>query len=326
MMPDSLIRKARSVSLRAPVPAGAGGVAFCETSAVLIAPPPLTRPRPRPRPRPGLAGGGGEDLLLRGLRVRELGHQPSLPHDQDPVADPQHLRQLRGDHQHAHPVARELDEQVMHFGLGGHVDAPGGLVHDQHRGLAAQPLGQHDLLLVAAGEHGHRVLEPAVLDREPGRPVGGQRALGRGPDEPAAPQPPQRGQRHVLLHRHVHDQPLLAPVLGHEPHPGGHRPGGRAAPEPLPAHRDRARVVPVDAEDRPGHLAAPGADQPGQRDDLAGPDGEGDVGEHALAGEPVHGEQRLARRDLLARRPFGQFPADHRPDQVARDQARRAPG
>jgi hypothetical protein len=142
---------------------------------------------------------------------------------------------------------------------------------------------------------------------------------------PPVPQPPQRGQRHVLLHRHVHDQPLLAPVLGHEPHPGGHRPGGRAAPEPLPAQRDRARVVPVDAEDRPRHLAAPGPDQPGQGDDLAGPDGEGDVGEHALAGEPVHGEQRLARCDLLARRPFGQLPADHGPDQVARDQALELP-
>ena len=32
---------------------------------------------------------------------------------------------------------------------------------------------------------------------------------------------------------------------------------------------DRARVVPVDAEDRPGDLAAPGPDQPGQADDLA---------------------------------------------------------
>ena len=39
MMPDSLIRNARSVSLRAPVPAGAGGRSLWETSVVLTVPP-----------------------------------------------------------------------------------------------------------------------------------------------------------------------------------------------------------------------------------------------------------------------------------------------
>src|ERR1700754_472832 len=112
---------------------------------------------------------------------------------------------------------------------------------------------------------------------------------------------------------------------GTNPTPAAIAPVGRAAPQALPAQRDRARVVPVNAEDRPRHLAAPRPDQPGQGDDLAGPDGEGDVGEHALTGEPVHGQQRLARCDLLARRPFGQLPADHGPDQVARDQARELP-
>src|SRR5262249_31301535 len=107
MMPDSLIRKARSVSLRAPVPA-AGGRAWGgvrSASPALCPPVPLGLPWRR-TPRRGLAGGGGEDLLLRGLGVRQLGHQPPFPHDQDPVADPQHLGQLRGDHQHAHTVAR----------------------------------------------------------------------------------------------------------------------------------------------------------------------------------------------------------------------------
>ena len=41
-------------------------------------------------------------------------------------------------------------------------------------------------------------------------------------------------------------------------------------------------------------VAAPGADQPGQRDDLAGPDGEGDIGEHTLPGQPFDVQQRLA--------------------------------
>ena len=94
-------------------------------------------------------------------------------------------------------------------------------------GLAAEPFGQDDLLLVAARQHGHRVGEPAVLEPQPLGPVGGERPFGRGPDEAALPQPGQRGERHVLLDRHVHDQALLAPVLRHVADPGRHRGRGR---------------------------------------------------------------------------------------------------
>ena len=104
MMPDSLIRKTRSVSLRAPVRrAPAARCSLCETSGRAQRSARLAALSPAPAA--GLAGGGGQDLLLGGLRVRELGHQPPFPHDQDPVADPQHLGQLGGDHQHAHAVA-----------------------------------------------------------------------------------------------------------------------------------------------------------------------------------------------------------------------------
>ena len=37
--------------------------------------------------------------------------EPSLPHDQDPVAHAEHLGQLGGDHQHGHAVARELESR-----------------------------------------------------------------------------------------------------------------------------------------------------------------------------------------------------------------------
>lgn len=57
-------------------------------------------------------------------------------------------------------------------------------------------------------------------------------------DQPAVAEFRQRGQCDVLVDAHVHDQALLATVLWHE------------------------------AEDRPGDLAAAGADQSGERDDL----------------------------------------------------------
>ena len=47
---------------------------------------------------------------------------------------------------------------------------------------------------------------------------------------------------------------------------------GSCAATPLPASADRAGVVAVDAEDGAGDLAAAGADEAGQADDLAGAD------------------------------------------------------
>ena len=57
---------------------------------------------------------------------------------------------------------------------------------------------------------------------------------------------------------------------GTKPMPAAIAAAGEPSRSGLPAHRHRAGVVPVDAEDRPGDLAAPRADQPGQRDDLPG--------------------------------------------------------
>ena len=41
---------------------------------------------------------------------------------------------------------------AVDLGLGADVDAAGRLVEDEHPGAHRQPLAEHDLLLVAAGE------------------------------------------------------------------------------------------------------------------------------------------------------------------------------
>ena len=66
------------------------------------------------------------------------------------------------------------------------------------------------------------------------------------------------------------DQALLAAVLGDEADAGAHRgASGVPARQPRAVDLDVARVGRVDAEDRAGDLAAAGADQAGERDDLA---------------------------------------------------------
>ena len=76
---------------------------------------------------------------------------------------------------------------------------------------------------------------------------------------------------------------------------------GRPGAQPAAGDLDVAGVGPVDPEDRPRDLAAAGADEPGQRHDLARPHLEADVEEHALAGQAVDAQDRLADLGVLLR-------------------------
>ena len=188
-------------------------------------------------------------------------------------------------------------------------------------GLAAQPFGQDDLLLVAARQGGYRVGEPAVPQPQPLGPVGGERALGAGPDEAALPQPGQRGERHVLLDRHVHDQALLAPVLRHVADPGRHRGRGRPLAEFRAADGHLSGVVAVDPEDGPRHLAAARAHQARQRDDLPRPHVQRDVDEHSLPGQALHPQHLVPGLAAFPGRALRHVPAHHGAHQVVGGQA-----
>src|SRR3984885_16139450 len=91
MMPDSLTRKTRSVSRRDPRSARAPDGSRGGARVVLTGPPgSLLRPL-RVRRSLGLllqlAGRRRHDGFLRCIRAGVLSDQPSLAHDQDPVAD-----------------------------------------------------------------------------------------------------------------------------------------------------------------------------------------------------------------------------------------------
>ena len=229
-----------------------------------------------------------------GLVAADLRRQAPLVHDQHAVGHAEHLGQLAGDHQHGQPLAGQLAHQPVHLGLGADVDAAGRLVDDQQLRLGGEPLREHDLLLVAARQEPDGVLEPVELQLQARRPLARQRVLGGAADQAAARQRAGAGHRRVAGDREVHHEALLAAVLGHEADPGAHRGQRPAGGEPVPVDLDVAGVRLVDAEDRAGDLAAARADEPGQRDDLARLDLEGDVEEHALAREPVHLEHRRA--------------------------------
>ena len=103
-----------------------------------------------------------------------------------------------------------------HLGLGADVDAAGGLVHQQHRGLGHQALGDDHLLLVAAGEGQYRQvlvrhLDVQILDlRVHGLLLGG--IVHQKPGQKVG----QRSQGGVLADVQALHKALPLPVLGHQ--------------------------------------------------------------------------------------------------------------
>ena len=206
-------------------------------------------------------GGGVHDVLRGGLGARDVGGDAALTDDEHAVGHAEDLGELGADHQDGEALTGEVGEQAVHLGLGADVDAARGLVDDQQLGLGGQPLGDDHLLLVAAAHRGRGHVEGAGLDLELGGPRAGRPVLGAGGEQAEAGEPAADPAGHVAGDRALGHQALLAAVLGDERHAGADR-GAGVVPLDRPAEQaDRARVVRVDAEDGPGDLAAPGADE-----------------------------------------------------------------
>ena len=267
-----------------------------------------------------LTHGRVHDGLLGGLGPGELGGDAALAQDHDPVGHAEHLGQLGRHHHDGEPVGGQRRHQPVHLGLGADVDAAGRLVDDQQFRVGGQPLGQHDLLLVAAGQGADRVGQVTELGLQPLGPLGRLVALGAAQQQAEPGQLAGSGQGHVALDRQLHDQALLAAVLGDQRHAGGHRGARRAGLEPLAEERDGAGVVRVDAEHRLHHLGPSGPDQTGQGDDLAGAYREADVGKTPSRDSPLDLEHDLARLDVLLGEQRAEVAADHPADHVVHGQ------
>ena len=97
----------------------------------------------------------------------QFGHEPAPEHDQHAVAQGRQLVDLGRDQHDPDAVGRDRADQLADLGLRAHIDADGRLVHDEDARLGAQPLGEQDLLLVAAAERADRRLRPGRTDPQP---------------------------------------------------------------------------------------------------------------------------------------------------------------
>ena len=125
----------------------------------------------------------------------------------------------------ATPRSARRADRARRSRCGADVDAAGRLVEQQHPAAAQQPAGQHDLLLVAAGQRAHRrgrrpagrTSRRSVCSRA-AAPLGAARRGSR----PRANRP-QAGQRDVAVDRLVEQQ-----------RPGSCAPPAPARPRPAP--------------------------------------------------------------------------------------------
>ena len=246
------------------------------------------------RHRPRSRAGRERQHLLLGRTGGQLADEQAVTHHQDAVGHPDHLGQLAGDHQHGDAVGGELAHQLVDRVLGADVDAAGGLVHQHDARSDAEPAGEHDLLLVAAGEELHLLVEATGRDLEARQHAGQLAPCGAG----ARRQHRADDAEGVVEDRLVEREALGLAVLGDEREPAADALAGAAHADGRAVERHGAAVERVHAEDRLDELGAARALEPGQADDLAGADREVDPVDVRVAGAR-QGEPDLA--DLGAR-------------------------
>jgi hypothetical protein len=90
--------------------------------------------------------------------VEDLFGRPALDdlavgHDMNGVGDAPHDAEIVRDQDHRHfQFARQVLQQLQHLGLNGDVERGRRLVRDKDFGLIGERHGDHDALLLAAGE------------------------------------------------------------------------------------------------------------------------------------------------------------------------------
>ncbi len=251
--------------------------------------------------------------LLLGRTGGQLAGEPAVAHHEDPVGHADHLGQLAGDHQDADAVGGEGAHQLVDAVLGADVDAAGGLVHQHDLRRRGEPPGEHDLLLVAAGEELDLLVERAGGHLQRGEQPGHLAARGadvrRGNTARTTPSALSRM-------RLVERQAGGLAVLGDHGEPAAHGlPRGRRA-DARAGHDHLAAGERADAEDRLEQLGAAGALEPGDAHDLAGAQGQVDAVDVAVAGA-AQLEPGLADLGALDRvgEERGDRATDHQPDQ-----------
>src|SRR5471032_3369634 len=217
----------------------------------------------------GLGQRGGQHGFLAQLVVDEVAAQLAFADDEHAVGNAQHLGQLGRHHDDGHALPRQFEHQLVDLELGTDVDAARRFIEYQYLRLGHQHLGQHRLLLVAAGQRGDRQegagraqfqLRDFATDGVQLLFLVDARGVGEGAEH---------RQRHVLADVEVgHDAVVLA-VFRHHGQAGAYRFERRGGVDARAVQPDLGLALArIRAEDGRHQLGAAGADQAGDAEDL----------------------------------------------------------
>src|SRR6266550_3211287 len=262
----------------------------------------------------------GHDFFLTGFAGRHFIDQPAFVHDIEAVADAQELGHFGRDHDHAFAGRGQVIDDGVDLVLGTDVDAAGRLVENEHLRIGEQPLAEHHLLLIAAGEIEGLLQDAGRANVQFGAVLMGDHDFLPLVDHATPGNPRKIGQRHIVLDVLVEDQPQAFAIFRDIGEAALDRPLNRAQVDFALLHeRPAGDVAAVGAaEHAHRQFGAPGAHQAGNADNLAPVDVETDTLDHFAAGmqrmldAPIPDlEQFVADPGLAVRIAFRHFAADH---------------
>ena len=229
-------------------------------------------------------------FLGRAWHIGDFAGDSAFVHDDDAVAHAEDFRQFGADHEHGLALFGELVDQLINFVLGPDVDASGGFVEDDHLGVALEPLGENDLLLVAAGKRAGDLLGAGDLDLNLVDVSGEGQSLFTLPNEAARGEVAEIRQSEVFADRLAEDESLRLAILGQQANTLPDGVPRVVDGERLAVELEAAAVGSVGPEKQSCRLRAAGSDEPGQAEHFAGPNLERHI-LHALAAVEVFDNQ-----------------------------------
>ncbi len=192
------------------------------------------------------------------------------------------LGDLVGDQKDGDAVPGQLADDLIDAVLVADVDADRRAVEDQHLGVGGEPLGEHDPLLVAAGQGLDGSLDVVGPHGQPGDPLPRQGGPPRTRHEAGAvPEVTQDGERHVVGDRLPKIEPEPQPVLRDVGDTGGDGVLIRPQPQGRPVEQQLAPIEPRHPEERESQFGPAGAEQTRETQHLARVHGERDIVELA---------------------------------------------
>lgn len=238
-------------------------------------------------------------------------------HDGDPIAHADHFLHVAGDHQDGHSGVGQVAQHPIDLALGTDVDATCRLVANEHARVHRQPLGQHDLLLVATRQRPRVDLHARRTDRQFLFLIFGNLERLGFLDEPPGGTLRKIGQQDVFADRLVEQQAATLAVFRHQEDTALDGITRRRELDLLATERERTCDQLVDAGQGAREFSAARADQSGHAQDLPAPQGQGDcmpgVRFGLCADDVQHAVAwRLGRRHVECLEVAADHQADHR--------------